>query len=138
MAVSVRLVSEAAPSVTNTTIVGTAKLRQPVTGSVTNNEFRRMFTAWCVAVAPLGVTREMAFNAALADAVVWYTVKSKSSAALESKLMAATREPVSALLLTAFGNLSRIDPVKSSISASDVSSMEPDVSSTNTMSIGWY
>lgn len=136
MARSVLRASDAAPSVTNTTTVGRLPLRQPAPG--TKSDEASWFTAWWVAVAPFTVTGVMARKAASALAGVVKAKKSKSSRDDESKLMAATRESVTAFGPTARGSAPVTLAAKSSICAIDVSDIEPEVSSTNARSTGAY
>ncbi len=110
---SVFLASEAAPSVTNTTTVGTALARQP--DDSLNNVVRKRLTAWCVAVPPFCTTGVMARRADPADALVEYALKSKTRREEESKLMAATRESAAPSTPIERGSICVSLAVKSSI-----------------------
>ena len=131
----VAVASVATPSVKNITTVGTSRLRQPV--PAISSCVLSVMIPWWVAVPPLAVVGTMARSAVFTVAADWCAKKLNDTTALESKLIAATRDP-SARLLTASGRRSTTRVVNSSICDSSVGFTDPDVSRTNTRSSGVF
>jgi len=138
IAASVAAASDGAPSVMVTTAVATPDaLRHPVGGVAVSTSSLPIsrFRARSVAVDPPSCCRGMARSAFCTATGVVYARKSNCTAAVESKLTAATRdssEPGPTPLFSA----PTIDAAKSSISPLSVSLIDPDVSITNTRSTG--
>jgi hypothetical protein len=127
--------SDATPSVIKITLVGTPRLRQPVTDSgVTNSISFAVFRARLVAVAPFCWIGWIARIAACTSARFNMSLKSKSICAAVSKLMAATRELYCGSDPTATGRCPTSRAEKSSINPSSLLSTDPDVSRASKMS----